>query len=71
MGQNSCEVVKVRRLRNKLSNFKVKGTNKDLLRKPVDKLFDSVNSKFNVHDTITIDNSREKHIMNESEKAIL
>ena len=69
--QNSCEVVKIRGLRNKLSNFKVKGTNKDLFLKSLDKLFDSVNSKFSTHDTIIIDDSREKHVMNEPENVVL
>lgn len=70
-GQNSCEVVKVRGLRNKLSNLKVKGTNKDLFLKPLDKLFDALDSKFHPHDTIIIDDSREKHVVNEPENVVL
>jgi hypothetical protein len=71
LGQNSCEVVKVRGPRNKLSNLKVKGTKKDLFLKPLDRLFDTVNSKFNAHDTIIIDDSRDKHVMNEPENVVL
>lgn len=71
LGQNSCEVLKVRGPRNKLSNWKVKGTNKDLFLKPLDKLFGTMNSKFNAHDTIIIDDSRDKHVLNEPENVVL
>ncbi len=40
MGQDSCDVIKYRGVRNKLSILKVKGTNKDLFLKPLDKLFE-------------------------------
>jgi hypothetical protein len=59
MGQDSCDVIKYRGSWNKLSILKVKGTNKDLFFKPLDKLFKSQNSKFSSSNTIIVDDSRE------------
>ena len=71
LGQDSCDVIKYRGPRNKLSNLKVKGTNKDLFVKPLDKLFDPTGSKFSSSNTIIVDDSREKHVLNEPEIVVL
>ena len=71
MEQDSCEVVKARGERNKVTLFKLNGTSKNLFLKPLEKLFDSPNSKFNPDDTIIVDDSREKHVMNEPENVVL
>lgn len=70
-GQDTCDVIKCRGSRGKMSNFKVKGTNKDLFLKPLDKLFEPQNSKFSCSNTIIVDDSREKHILNEPENVVL
>jgi hypothetical protein len=71
MGQDFCDVIKYRGSRNKLSILKVKGTNKDLFLKPLDKLFEPQNSNFSSSNTIIVDDSREKHVLNEPENVVL
>jgi hypothetical protein len=71
LGQDSCDVIKCRGSRGKLSNLKVKGTNKDLFLKPLDKVFETPNSKFNSSNIIIVDDSREKHVLNEPENVVL
>ena len=70
-GQEFCEVIKCRGVRGKITNFKVKGTNKDLFLKPLDKLFDLTNSKFSSINTVIVDDSPEKHVLNEPENVVL
>ena len=56
---------------NKVTTMKVKGTHKDIFLKTLSKdLFTKFNGKFRKKNTIIIDNSRVKHILNDSENVI-
>ncbi len=72
LGQESCDRMRVEDSLGKVSYFKVKGTEKDLFLKTLQKhLFSSFQNRYTVDNTIVIDDSPVKHILNPPENIIL
>jgi hypothetical protein len=71
LGQEHCDRVKV--LHNRTITFlKVKGTKKDLFLKTLRKsLFESFGGRYTKDNTIIVDDSPMKHLLNEPENVIL
>jgi hypothetical protein len=72
LGQESCDRIRVQDDRGKVSYMKVKGTMKDLFLKSVQKhLFSSFGGRYSAKNTIVVDDSPVKHVLNPSENIIL
>lgn len=69
--QNSCTTLKRKDSWGKILSFKVAGSNKELFFKNLDKLFNGFGNKFTSTNTIIMDDSPSKHIMNKCENVIL
>ena len=69
--QDSCDQIYVMGRNNKVTTMKVKGTHKDIFLKTLSKgLFTKFNGKFKKKNTIIIDDSPVKHILNDSENIL-
>ena len=71
LGQVSCETLKCRDRHGRVSTFKVPGTDKDLFLKNLDKLFTGHGGRFTSANTIVVDDSPNKHILNEPQNVVL
>ena len=72
LGQESCDRIRVQDDRGKVSYMKVKGTNKDLFLKMLKKhLFDTFEGRYSADNTIIVDDSPMKHVLNPAENVIL
>ena len=71
LGQDSCDQIFIMGRNNRVTTMKVKGTHKDIFLKTLSKdLFTKFNGKFRMNNTIIIDNSPLKHILNNSENVL-
>jgi len=71
LGQESCTKLKCRDGSGKITTFKEPGTSKELFLKNLSTLFKGSRGNFTPENTIVVDNSPSKHIMNKSENVIL
>ena len=72
LGQDSCDRINIMGRNNRVTTMKVKGTHKDISLKTLSKgLFSRFNGKFTKENTIIIDNSPVKHILNAPENVLL
>ena len=72
LGQDSCDRINVMGRNNKVTTMKVKGTHKDIFLKTLSKrLFGRFGGKFTKENTLVIDDSLVKHILNDSENVLL
>ena len=72
LGQESCDRIRVQDDRGKVSYMKVKGTQKDLFLKTLQKhLFHAFNGRYSADNTIIVDDSPMKHVLNPPENVIL
>ena len=71
LGQESCSTIRFRDSSGRLSTFKVPGTQKELFLKNLDTLFSGYRGIFNSGNTIIVDDSPLKHVMNKSENVLL
>ena len=72
LGQESRNWIKVQDIWEKVSYMKVKGTKKNLILKTLQKhLFSSFGSRYSADNTIVVDDSLVKHVLNPSENIIL
>ena len=71
VGQDSCDRIFIMGRNNKVTTMKVKGTYKDIFLKTLSKdLFTKFNGKFRKNNTIIIDDSPVKHILNNLENVL-
>ena len=71
LGQDSCDRIYVMERNNRVTTIKVKGIYKDIFLKTLGKgLFTKFNGKFRKKNTIIIDDSPVKHILNDSENVL-
>ena len=68
LGQDSCDRIYVMGRNNRVTTMKVKGTHKDIFLKTLSK--GQFNGKFRKKNTIIIDDSPVKHILNDSENVL-
>ena len=71
LGQDSCKTVKCRDTVGRLTSFKEPRTNKDLFLKNLDVLLGGAEGNFACDNTVVVDDSPRKHIMNKLENIIL
>ena len=72
LGQDSCDRINVMGRNNRVTTMKVKGTHKDIFLKMLSKhLFGRFGGKFTKENTLVIDDSPVKHILNDSENVLL
>lgn len=71
LGQEQCGIMMCRNRRGRVVPYKVKGTDKDLLLKPMDKLDRLKSWNFTKNNTIIVDDSPIKHFMNYSSQVVL
>ena len=72
LGQESCIRIRVQDDWGKVLYMKVKGTKKDLFLKTLQKhLFSSFGGRYAAHNTIVVDDSPVKHVLNLLENIIL
>jgi hypothetical protein len=71
LGQDACQTLKQRDRSGRLTTFKVPGTDKDLFLKNLDILFKGSRGSFSSANTIIVDDSPMKHIMNKPQNVIL
>ena len=71
LGQDSCKTVKCRDTSGRLVSFKEPGTDKELFLKNLESLFSSSRGNFSCNNTIIVDDSLHKHIMNKPENVVL
>ena len=72
LGQDSCDRINIMERNNRVTTMKVKGTHKDIFLKTLSKgLFGRFNGKFTKENTLVIDDSTVKHILNNSENVLL
>ena len=72
LGQDSCDRINVMGRNNRVTTMKVKGTHKDIFLKTLSKgLFGRFNGKFTKENTLVIDDSPVKHILNDWENVLL
>ena len=70
-GQDSCDQIYIMGRNNRITTMKVKGTYKDIFLKTLSKdLFTKFNGKFKKNNTIIIDDSLVKHILNDSKNVL-
>ena len=71
LGQDRCDRIYVMGRNNRITTMKVKGTHKDIFLKTLSKgMFTKFNGKFRKKNTIIIDDSPMKHILNNSENVL-
>ena len=71
LGQDSCDRILNMGKNNRVTTMKVKGTHKDIFLKTLSKgLFTKFNGKFRKNNTIIIDDSPVKHILNDLENVL-
>ena len=71
LGQDSCDRIYIMGKNNRVTTMRVKGIHKDIFLKTLSKgLFTKFNGKFRKKNTIIIDDSPVKHILNESENVL-
>jgi hypothetical protein len=72
LDQESCDRIIIQDDREKVSYIKVKGTKKELFLKTIQKhLFFGFGGRYSTKNTIVVDDSLVKHVMNPSENVIL
>ena len=71
LGQESCTTIWCRDSSGRLSTYMVPGTQKELFLKNLDTLFCGYRGIFNSGNTVIVDNTPLKHIMNNSENVLL
>nr|PNR52963.1 hypothetical protein PHYPA_009338 [Physcomitrium patens] len=71
LGQDSCTIIRFRDSSGRLTTFMVPRTHKELFLKNLDTLFSGYKGIFNSENTIIVDDSPLKHIMNDSKNALL
>ena len=72
LGQESCDQIRVQDDRGKVSCMKVKETKKDLFLKTLQKhLFSTFKGRYTADNTIVVDDSLVKHVLNPLENIIL
>lgn len=71
LGQESCTTIRCRDSSGRLTTYKVPGTQKELFLKNLDTLFSGYRGIFNSENTIIVDDTPLKHIMNKSENVLL
>lgn len=71
LGQDSCTTIRFRDSSGRLTTFMVPGTHKELFLKNLDTLFSGYKGIFNSENTIIVDDSPLKHIMNDSKNVLL
>jgi hypothetical protein len=71
LAQDSCTTLKCRDGSGKITTFKEPGTHKDLFLKNLSTLLKDSRGNFTLENTILVDDSPSKHIMNKSENVIL
>ncbi|WP_353805341.1 NIF family HAD-type phosphatase, partial [Acinetobacter baumannii] len=71
LGQDSCTTIRFRDSSRRLTTFMVPGTQKELFLKNLDTQFSGYTKIFNSENTIIVDDSPLKHIMNESKNVVL
>ena len=71
LAQDSCTTIKCRDSSRRLTTFMVLGTQKELFLKNLDTLFSGYRGIFNSGNTIIVDDSALKHIMNRPENVLL
>ena len=69
--QEQCAIMKCKNNRGKLVTYKVNGTEKDLLLKPIERLYNLEDSIFTLENTIVVDDSPAKHFLNFSRNVVL
>ena len=72
LGQDSCDRINIMGRNNRVTTMKVKGMHKDIFLKTLSKgLFCRFNGKFTKENTIIIDDSPVKRILNAPENVLL
>ena len=71
LAQDSCTTLRCRDSSRRLTTFMVPGTQKELFLKNLDTLFSGYRGIFNSGNTIVVDDSPLKHIMNKPENVLL
>ena len=71
LGQESCTTIRCRDSSGRLSTYMVPGTQKELFLKNLDTLFCGYWGIFNSENTVIVDDTPLKHIMNKSENVLL
>ena len=71
LGQDSYKTVKCRDTSGRLVSFKESGTDKELFLKNLESLFSSSRGNFSCNNTVIVDDSPRKHIMNKPENVVL
>jgi hypothetical protein len=72
LGQESCNRIRIQDDRGKVSYMKVKGTKKELFLKTIQKhLFSSFGGRYSTKNTIVVNDSPVKHVLNPSKNVIL
>ena len=72
LGHDSCDCINIMGRNNRVTTMKVKDTHKDIFLKTLNtSLFSRFNGKFTKENTIIVDNSLVKHILNNSENFLL
>ena len=71
LGQDSCKTVKCKDTSGRLVSFKEPRTDKDLFLKNLELLFSSSRGNFTCNNTVIVDDSPRKHIMNKLENVVL
>nr|PNR49410.1 hypothetical protein PHYPA_011306 [Physcomitrium patens] len=71
LGQDSCTKIWFQDSSGRLTTFMVPGTHKELFLKNLDTLFSGYKGIFNSENTIIVDDSPLKHIMNDSKNVLL
>ena len=69
--QDSCKTVKCRDTSGRLLSFKEPRTNKELFLKNLESFFSSSRRNFSCSNTVIVDDSPRKHIMNKPENVVL
>jgi NLI interacting factor-like phosphatase len=70
-GQNSCTSLKCKESSGYLATFKEPGTNKEIFLKDLSHVFNAQRGKFTPANTIIVDDSPIKHILNKPENVVL
>ena len=71
LGHDSCSMLKCRTPYGQMSYFTVPGTSKELFLRNLDNLFNKYTDRFTSANTIVVDDSPSKHIMNNPQNVVL
>lgn len=71
LGQNSCTITRCRENSGYITTLKEPGTNKDLFLKKLSTLYNGYRGQFKPENTVIVDDSPTKHILNNSENVVL